>query len=88
MPEDEDFRRPINIELIEKDNKEYVAVTWKKPTDYDHLKSYEVNDHLVFAGCSNDNTKVEDGQMKCDRKDLYVVLHPVREWLKDHVIER
>jgi len=93
MPEDEEMRKPGNIELIEETTdsgkkEEFVAVMWKKPTDFDHVKRYEVNNHYVYAGCNNDSTTVIDGQMKCDRKDLYIVLHPVKEWVKDHIIER
>ena len=89
MPDDEldneKFKIP-KIDYIEKDGKEYVAVLWEDPEGAD-LKSYEVNDHLVYAGCSFGDKLRRKGKMVCREKELYMVLHPKEEWESYHIRE-
>ena len=57
----------------------YMAVVWKEP-DHDGIKAYDVAGHIVYAGCSLEN-------LQCDTKSIYVVLHPIDDWLSHHIIE-
>lgn len=66
----------------------YVAVKWKDITPDMHIKKYDVVGHVVFAGCElSDASKEENGNLKCDTKSIYMVLHPLEEWAKNHLIE-
>ncbi len=66
----------------------YVAVTWKEVTPDLHVKKYDVVGHVVTAGCEiSEASKGEDGHLQCDSKDIYVVLHPLEEWIDKHIIE-
>lgn len=66
----------------------YIVVTWKKVEDGDIVKKYDIVGHLVTAGCQlEDASKGEDGKVVCDEKNIYVVHHPVEEWIDQHIIE-
>jgi len=66
----------------------YVAVTWKEVMPDMHVKKYDVVGHVVTAGCEISETiQGEDGQIQCDSKNIYVVLHPIEEWIEKHIIE-
>lgn len=90
----EDGELPVpDIDVLETEDldgitRHYVKVTWKEVTPGLHVKKYDVVGHIVTAGCELSNaTKGEDGQLQCDSKGIYVVLHPVKEWIDRHVIE-
>lgn len=89
MPDDEidneKFTIP-EISEITKDRKNYIAVMWADPEGAD-VKSYEVNDHLVYAGCSFAEKLKKGGKMVCKDKSLYIVLHPKLEWESYHIRE-
>jgi len=72
------------LDYTERDGKEYVVVLWEDPEGAD-LKSYEVNDHLVYAGCSFGDKLKRGGKMVCKEKELYMVLHPKDEWESYHI---
>ena len=57
----------------------YVKVTWRK-LDHDGTKEYDINDHIVVAGCN-------EKDIACDTKGTYIVFHPMDEWLDHHIIE-
>lgn len=66
----------------------YVAVKWKDITPDLHVKKYDVVGHVVFAGCElSEALKGENGNIKCDTKSIYKVLHPLEEWVENHLIE-
>ena len=89
MPDDEldngKFEIPT-LDYIKKDGKDYVAVMWNDPKNAD-LKSYEVNEHYVYAGCSFGDKLKRGGKMVCREKELYIVLHPKEEWNSYHIRE-
>jgi len=87
MPDDEINGETFDIpklEYTEKNGIEYVAVLWADPKDAD-LKSYEVNDHLVYAGCNYGDKLKKGGKMVCKEKELFLVLHPKEEWERYHI---
>ncbi len=57
---------------------------WADPEGAD-LKSYEVNDHLVYAGCNFGDKLKRGGKMVCREKELFLVLHPKEEWERYHI---
>lgn len=59
----------------------YMSVLWKDPKGAS-LKKYNVNNHIVYAGCAN----VDGQKLMCRKKDLFLVLHPVDEWLENHIV--
>lgn len=66
----------------------YVAVKWKDITPDLHVKKYDVVGHVVFAGCElSEASKEGNGNLKCDTKSIYKVLHPLEEWAEKHIIE-
>ena len=66
----------------------YVAVRWQDIMPNMHTKKYDVVGHVVTAGCElSEASKGEDGHLKCDSKNIYMVLHPLEEWMEKHVIE-
>jgi hypothetical protein len=66
----------------------YISVTWKQITPDMHVKKYDVVGHVVTAGCElSEATKGEDGHLQCDSKSIYVVFHPIEEWIEKHIIE-
>lgn len=68
--------------------REYVKVVWMKIKDGDVVNKYDVVDHIVTAGClPEDASKGEDGHMVCTEKSIYTVLHPIKEFVEQHVIE-
>jgi len=68
--------------------RKYIAVQWHKLTPDLHTKKYDVAGHVVIAGCEfSEASKGEDGHLKCDSKSIYVVLHPLEEWVQQHMIE-
>ncbi len=62
---------------------DFMAVIWKNPKDA-VTKKYDVNDHIVIAGC---DSSTDGKKMKCKKKELYMVLHPVDEWISHHIVE-
>lgn len=79
------------IEIIETDLKgkpgEFVAVMWNEMYGTENIKEYVVNDHLVMAGCDISSMIDKNGKLQCDEKKIYLVLHPMDEWLDHHVVE-
>lgn len=66
----------------------YVSVTWRPVTPDMHTKKYDVVGHVVTAGCElSEAIQGEDGHLQCDSKSIYVVLHPLEEWVEKHIIE-
>lgn len=65
----------------------YMSVTWKPVQDGDVVKKYDVAGHVVTAGCQLEEATKEDGKLVCDTKSIYVVLHPIEEWIDHHIIE-
>ncbi len=66
----------------------YVAVKWKDITPDLHVKKYDVVGHVVYAGCELSTAlKGENGNLHCDTKSIYMVLHPLEEWAENHMIE-
>jgi hypothetical protein len=63
---------------------DYMAVVWKDPKDAT-TKKYDVNDHIVVAGCNSPTDN--KGKLKCVDKTTYVVLHPIDEWIAHHMIK-
>lgn len=61
----------------------YIAVMWKDPKEAT-TKKYEINDHIVIAGC--DFPRTNKGKLKCYDKEIYVVLHPIDEWTEHHIV--
>lgn len=86
-PDDEEQRIPIKIEEVKENGKQYVAVMWKDPGNA-KVQSYIVNGHYVYAGCDYDSLVKKGNGMRCEEKELYVVMHPKKEWYKDHIIRR
>lgn len=87
MPDDEldsgKFEIP-KLDYTTKDEKEYVVVMWNDPEGAD-MKSYEVNEHLVYAGCKFGDKLKRGGKMVCKEKELFLVLHPKEEWETYHI---
>lgn len=69
---------PIIEEDIEIDGRKYTAVLWRE-LDHDNVKTYDVRDHIVIAGC-------EKEELQCDAKSIYSVFHPSEEWRKVHIV--
>jgi len=66
----------------------YIAVKWQKIKDGAIVKKYDVVGHIVTAGCQPEEASTgEDGKLVCDEKNIYVVLHPVEEFVERHIIE-
>lgn len=66
----------------------YISVKWQKVKDGDSVRKYDIVGHIVIAGCElSEMSKEEDGQMVCTEKSIYTVLHPIEEWIDEHVIE-
>ena len=83
MPNDEEFRRPQEIKKTTYKGIKYMAVQWQNVGD--NWKEYEINDHIVLAGCNNEGLKKKRGKMVCDEKDIFVVFHPINEWMEYHI---
>ena len=61
---------------------DYMKIIWDDPPK--GVKEYDVNGHIVQAGCPVD----EHGNVeKCDTKSVFVVYHPLQEWISEHLIE-
>lgn len=68
--------------------RDYVSVRWQDILPSMHTKKYDVKGHVVTAGCElSEAIKEEDGNLQCDSKSIYMVLHPLEEWKEKHVIE-
>lgn len=57
----------------------YMRVKWQDVIP-PGAKRYNVNDHIVIAGCQED-------QLSCDSKSIFAVYHPIDEWNENHMIE-
>lgn len=75
---DESLRKFIKENDFDNKTKEWIVVKWNKPSNV--TKKYNVNNHIVIAGCPED-------QLECDSKSIYEVYHPVDEWYSDHMME-
>ncbi len=73
-----DIVRLPSITYVTDDSGDWVRVQWKEL--HDNVKDYVVNNHIVFAGC-------DEGQIQCNTKDIYIVLHPTKEWDEYHIID-
>jgi len=63
---------------------DYMAVIWKDPSNAT-TKKYDVNNHIVIAGC---DAKVVNGKkLQCKKKELYIVFHPIDEWISHHIVD-
>lgn len=81
--------------------KQFMKVTWQKITREDsekyHIKEYDIRGHIFSAGCEysdvikelefDDLLGKEKEVLKCTEKDIYVVLHPINEFLEQHIVE-
>ena len=94
MPDDELDNGKFNIPKIDyvtedgipinESEASYVAVKWAN-TNGANLKKTEVNEHLVYSGCSFNELVKKGGKMKCKEPQLYLVLHPKEEWEDYHI---
>lgn len=87
MPDDElDSEKFIIPEISEitQDGQEYIAVLWANPKGAD-IKPYEVNEHIVYAGCGFADKIKKGNKLVCKEKELYIVLHPKLEWENYHI---
>ncbi len=62
---------------------DYMAVVYQEPKDA-NTKKYDVNDHIVVAGC---HAETDGKKMICKKKELFMVLHPLDEWEKYHKVK-
>ncbi len=62
---------------------DYMAVIWRNPKNAT-TKKYDVNEHIVIAGCE---ASTDGKKMKCKKKELYMVLHPIQEWTDHHIVK-
>jgi hypothetical protein len=78
-----------NTEGLDGIKRRYVAIKWKDITPDLHVKKYDViGGHIVFAGCElSEALKEDNGNLRCDAKSIYKVLHPYEEWIENHVVE-
>lgn len=83
-----EIRKPefevVEEEGFDKNIHKYMAVLWKNPKDAT-TKKYDINDHIVVAGCDFPMSK--KGKLRCAEKEIYVVLHPIDEWKEHHMIK-
>lgn len=82
MPDDEHWQKPLSIDDTTQKDRKYKSVLFKERGSNTNIKSYEVNEHLVYAGCEIDELS---GKKYCKDKQLYLVLHPIEEWNSFHV---
>ncbi len=75
---DESLRKFIKENDFENSKKEWIVVKWNKPSNA--AKKYNVNNHIVIAGCPED-------QLTCDSKSIYEVYHSAEDWYSDHMVE-
>lgn len=99
------FKIPKIRKVREKDlegiDRDWVKIIWAD-SSFAKTKKYEVNDHLVVAGCdmpvecrfgNNGNNGKGKGKgshkckIKCEEKEVYEVLHPLDEWHSHHIVE-
>lgn len=57
----------------------YMKVKWQELPEAQIIKKYNVREHIVFAGCPED-------QLTCDAKSIYEVYHPIDEWTGYHLL--
>lgn len=77
---------PIKTEGLDGILRNYIAVQWQQLT-HQNIKGYDVVGHVVYAGCEPSEIKIVDGEVKCDSKKIYIVLHPEEEWIDHHMIQ-
>lgn len=56
----------------------YMKITWQEPPST--AKKYDVQGHIVVAGCPEE-------ALQCDAKSIFVVYHPISEWIDGHIVE-
>ncbi len=83
--DDDRFKIP-KIETTTHKGREYIAVIWEDPEGA-NLKSYVVNDHIVYAGCLVSDLTKKGNKTSCKEKELFLVLHPKEEWESYHIRE-
>lgn len=59
--------------------RKYMRVRWQDDIP-SWAKRYNVNDHIVIAGCAED-------KLSCDTKSIFEVFHDVNEWNEYHMID-
>lgn len=76
----------IETEGLDGIKRDYIAVQWQELT-HDNVKEYDVAEHVVIAGCDPSSVSIVDGELKCESKDIYLVLHPFKDWTTQHFIQ-
>jgi hypothetical protein len=77
---------PIKTEGLDGILRDYIAVQWQQLA-HQNIKGYDVIGHVVYAGCEPSEIKIVNGEVKCDSKKIYIVLHPAEEWIDHHMIQ-
>ncbi len=94
------FIEPIETEGPDGVVRKYISVRWQEiPQDVDNkcdgdkcngiAKRYDhdIPEHIVIAGCNASEISIIDGEMKCDIKSIYTVLHTWEDWRDFHFIQ-
>ncbi len=90
------FIDPVETEGPDGIKRKYIAVKWQEvPLDKGDSKSngvvkrydHHIPDHIVIAGCEASEISIIDGEMKCDIKSIYTVLHTWEDWRDFHFIQ-
>lgn len=76
--------------------KQFLKVTWQKVID-EIVKKYDLRGHIVIAGCKpsemvkelgfDDLLGQEKEILRCSGKLIFVVFHPIDEFLEGHILE-
>lgn len=87
---DREFRLPRIERIVLNDTDgnpmNCIAVHWKE-LDHENISTYDVNNHLVIAGCDPSRMSMKDGMLVCNVKDIYTVFHPEEEWDSYHIVD-
>jgi len=76
----------VDTEGVDGVKRKYAAVQWQE-LNHTNVKEYEVSGHTVIVGCESSAVSMQDGEMKCDSKSMYIVLHPFDEWVDNHFVQ-
>lgn len=76
--------------------RQFMKVVWLKVTD-EFVKKYDVRGHIFVAGCKpseiikekefDDLEGKEKEVLHCSEKGIFVVLHPIDEFLEKHIVD-
>jgi hypothetical protein len=75
--------------------RQFMKIVWLKISD-ESTKKYDVRGHIFIAGCKPSDMIKEkeldlEGKEKevlhCSEKGIFVVLHPIDEFLEKHIVE-